>query len=98
MQKIKRQPQQHNLRSCPILAVPIHSLYQRLPLKFVSPSPPECNYQSETKIEPDLRLQQRTKLEREKARQAGLGVGVKSEKKATKTDSPYPSQSYSAMA
>ena len=23
---------------------------------FVSPCPPECNFQSETKIEPDLRL------------------------------------------
>ena len=26
---------------------------------FVSPCPPECNFQSETKIEPDLRLSQR---------------------------------------
>ena len=25
---------------------------------FVSPCPPECNFQSETKIEPDLRLTQ----------------------------------------
>ena len=37
-----------NLRSGPIWAVLIHSL-QRLPLKF-SPCPPECNFQSETKI------------------------------------------------
>ena len=50
-----------NLRSGPIRAVLIHSLY-RLPLKlkslFVSPCPPECNFQSETKIEPDLRLRE----------------------------------------
>ena len=38
-----------NLRSGPIWAVLIHSL-------FVSSCPPECNFQSETKIEPDLRL------------------------------------------
>ena len=25
---------------------------------FVSPCPPECNFQSETKIEPDLRLRE----------------------------------------
>ena len=46
---------EYNLRSGPILAVLIHSL-QWLPLKlvFVSPCPPECYFQSETKIEPDL--------------------------------------------
>ena len=49
--------QVYNLRSGPILPVLIHSL-KRLPLKslFVSPCPPECYLQSETKIEPDLRL------------------------------------------
>ena len=45
---------QSNLRSGPIWAVLIHSL-RRL---FVSSCPPECNFQSETKIEPDLRLYQ----------------------------------------
>ena len=44
-----------NLRSGPILAALIHSLY-RLPLILVSPSARECYFQSETKIEPDLRL------------------------------------------
>ena len=46
-----------NLRWGPILAVLIHSLL-RAPSKilFVSPCPPECYLQSETKIEPDLRL------------------------------------------
>ena len=40
-----------NLRSGPILAVLIRSR-----ALTTSPCPPECNFQSETKIEPDLRL------------------------------------------
>ena len=48
------QPLLANLRSGQILAVLKHPL-QELQLK-VSPCPPECYLQSETKIEPDLRL------------------------------------------
>ena len=45
-----------NLRSSPILAVLIHSLLTATANIFVSPCPLECYFQSETKIEPDLRL------------------------------------------
>ena len=33
---------------------------------FVSPCPPECNFQSETKVEPDLRLMERLRRLRKK--------------------------------
>ena len=58
---LSRTSKQANLRSGPIWAVLIHFLL-RLTLKlgslFVSPCPPECYLQSETKIEPALRLKQ----------------------------------------